>query len=165
MLTVTSVNRCRYCAAFHDGAARLAGASAEEAALLLHGSVGQAPPSEIPALLYALHWAERDGQPPPTLTEELASHYGAGTAAAITFALHAIRVGNLLGNSWDALLYALSGGRFGGAHIAEEHSITSRPNLHRFSIFGDYTQGVRASRRGQQRPDRAGPEEETNAYS
>lgn len=113
MLAVTSVNRCRYCAAFHAHAARLTGVSAEEAEILLQGRVADAPAREVPALLYALHWAEQDGRPDASLRRQLGEQYGAESAAAIEFALRAIRLGNLAGNTWDAMLHRLSGGRLG----------------------------------------------------
>lgn len=113
MLVVTSVNRCRYCASFHTEVARLSGLSAEEIALLLEGSTQRAPAAELPALLYARHWAEAGGHVPPELRAELDANYGADGATAIERTLRTIWVGNLLGNSWDALLFRLSGGRMG----------------------------------------------------
>jgi alkylhydroperoxidase family enzyme len=107
------VNRCRYCASFHAEVARLSGLTAEEIALLLEGSIEGAPAAELPALLYARHWAEAGGQAPPELRAELEAHYGADNATAIERALRTIWVGNLLGNSWDAMLFRLSGGRLG----------------------------------------------------
>jgi AhpD family alkylhydroperoxidase len=113
MLVVTSVNRCRYCAAFHTKAAQLSGLTAVEIALLLEGATEGAPAAELPALLYARHWAEAGGQASPELQAALAAHYGADGAAGIERVLRTIWVGNLLGNSWDALLFQLSGGRLG----------------------------------------------------
>lgn len=113
MLTVTAVNRCRYCASYHAQAARLSGVTAEEVALLLDGSTQGAPASELPALLYARRWAEAAGRPAPELRAQLAAHYGAERAAAIERVLAMIWIGNLLGNTWDALLHRLSGGRLG----------------------------------------------------
>lgn len=113
MLVVTSVNRCRYCASFHTEVARLSGLSAEEIALLLEGSTHGAPAAELPALLYARHWAEAGGKTPSELRAELEAHYEADVAVAIERTLRTIWIGNLLGNSWDALLFRLSGGRLG----------------------------------------------------
>ncbi|MFV9505343.1 MAG: carboxymuconolactone decarboxylase family protein [Oscillochloridaceae bacterium umkhey_bin13] len=118
MLVVTSVNRCRYCASFHTEVARLSGLSTEEITLLLEGSTQGAPPAEIPALLFARHWAEAGGTAGPELRAELIAHYGTGQALAIERTLRTIWIGNLLGNSWDALLFWLSGGRLGQGHMA-----------------------------------------------
>lgn len=113
MLTVTAVNRCRYCASYHAQAARLSGLTAEEVALLLGGSSHGAPEHEILALSYARRWAETSGSPGPELHAQLAAHYGAERAAAIERMLIMIWIGNLLGNTWDAILHRLSGGRLG----------------------------------------------------
>jgi AhpD family alkylhydroperoxidase len=63
MLVVTSVNQCRYCAAFHTRAAPLSGLVPGEIALLLGGDLQHAPASELPALLYAHGWATAGGVP------------------------------------------------------------------------------------------------------
>jgi AhpD family alkylhydroperoxidase len=111
MLAVTAVNGCRYCAWFHSRVALRAGVDGAEVAAILAGMTGKAPESEIPALLYAVHWAERDAVPDPDSRDELRAIYGGERAEAIEFALRLIRVGNLLGNSWDYLLHRLSGGK------------------------------------------------------
>lgn len=118
MLVVTSVNQCRYCASFHTEVARLSGLSAEEIVLLLDGSTQGVPPAELPALLFARHWAEAGGVAAPALRAELEAQYGADHAVAIERTLRTIWIGNLLGNSWDALLCWLSGGRLGQGHMA-----------------------------------------------
>lgn len=112
ILIVTSVNRCPYCATYHAGLAKLSGLSAEEIALLLDGSTAQVPEAEVPALQYARHWAEQAGQALPEFDAQLVDRYGSDQATAINRVLSMIWVGNLLGNSWDALRFKLSGGRF-----------------------------------------------------
>ncbi|MCX7790291.1 MAG: carboxymuconolactone decarboxylase family protein [Chloroflexaceae bacterium] len=114
MLTVTAVNRCRYCAAFHGYVAQISGLAPEEVRRLLEGDAAAAPAAELPALLYARQWAEAGGAAPPELRAQLATIYGAEQARAIERALRMIWIGNLLGNTWDALLFRCSGGRFGG---------------------------------------------------
>ncbi len=114
MLTVTAVNRCRYCAAFHGYVAQLSGLAPREISHLLEGDAATAPAAEIPALLYARQWAEAGGQASPELQARLATIYGDDQARAIERALCMIWIGNLLGNTWDALLFRFSGGRLGG---------------------------------------------------
>jgi len=65
--------------------------------------------------LYAHHWAETNAQPDPAVRAKLLATYGAETARAIEFVLRMIRVGNLLGNTGDYILYRLSSGRLGVA--------------------------------------------------
>jgi AhpD family alkylhydroperoxidase len=125
MLVVTGVNRCRYCAAFHGQLALRAGISAEASRALLAGVVDDCPDEELPALRYARHWAENDGREDPSLRAELQRTYGRGGAATIEAALHAIRIGNLVGNTWDALICRLSRGRFGCERVAG--AVASRP--------------------------------------
>ncbi|MFQ3663969.1 MAG: carboxymuconolactone decarboxylase family protein [Chloroflexaceae bacterium] len=114
MLTVTAVNRCRYCAVFHGYVAQLSGLAPQEVSHLLEGTTATAPAAEIPALLYARQWAEAGGQASPELQARLVTIYGQEKARAIERALCMIWIGNLLGNTWDALLFRLSGGRLGG---------------------------------------------------
>jgi AhpD family alkylhydroperoxidase len=116
MLAVTEVNQCRYCRTFHVGQARQAGISTQEITQYLKGNI----PEDVPAyqklaLCYAQHWAETDADPDPEIESELLDVYGEQLARAINISLRMIRMGNLLGNTADYLLYRLSFGRWGGA--------------------------------------------------
>jgi AhpD family alkylhydroperoxidase len=103
MLAVTQVNNCRYCAYAHTRMALSEGVSAEEIEALGRGSYEGAPEAERPALRYAQHWAASDGRPDPQAAQDLRQRYGDDQAAAIELALRLIRVGNLLGNTWDVV--------------------------------------------------------------
>ncbi len=118
MLVVTSVNQCRYCAAFHTRAAQISGITSGEIALLLGGKLQHASASELPALLYARAWAEANGAPDLSLHAQLVTIYRPELVAGIELVLRAIRIGNLLGNTWDYLLFRLAGNRM-GAHSEE----------------------------------------------
>jgi AhpD family alkylhydroperoxidase len=114
MLMVTEVNGCRYCSYFHAQEALKAGISEGELKSLLAGSLpAEAPVEEIPALLYAQHWAESNIHPEPEIRQKFEATYGAEKSAAIHLILRMIRVGNLSGNLWDSILYRLSFGRWG----------------------------------------------------
>jgi len=63
MLTVTAVNGCRYCSWAHARQALVTGITGDEVRSLLTGEVGDSPAAELPALLYAQHWAESGGRP------------------------------------------------------------------------------------------------------
>lgn len=126
MLVVTSVNECRYCAAFHTRAAPLSGLAPDEVALLLGGEQQHAPAAELPALVYAHSWAAADGLPDRSEDAQLAAIYGREQAAGIALVLHTIRIGNLLGNTADYLLYRLSAGRLG--QHAEIHQPSGASN-------------------------------------
>jgi AhpD family alkylhydroperoxidase len=114
MMVVTEVNGCRYCSWYHSTLSIKAGLSADELRVLLAGQIPDgAPEGEIPALVYARHWAQEDARPDPEATRRLAEAYPDGRAASIIVILRMIRMGNLLGNSLDRLLYLASFGRLG----------------------------------------------------
>ena len=113
MLIVTEVNGCRYCSYFHAKVALEAGLSEEETRGYLQGDTKNAPADELPALLYAQHWAANDAKPEPTLRKNLFETYGTETAEAIETVLYMIRMGNLLGNLGDYFLFKLSFGHLG----------------------------------------------------
>ncbi|OIO96277.1 MAG: hypothetical protein AUK03_04240 [Anaerolineae bacterium CG2_30_64_16] len=114
MLVVTEVNGCRYCSYYHAREALKSGISSAELAALLAGQIpADAPAGEHVALAYAQHWAETDAHPDPEAVQKLIETYGEEKAAAIDLILRMIRVGNLLGNTADYLLYRLSFGRLG----------------------------------------------------
>lgn len=113
MLAVTAVNGCRYCSYYHSRLALEGGLSQDEIAALLAGVCDSCPAEELPAILYAQHWADTGGQPDPEARAKVLATYGPETAAAIEIALRMIRAGNYTGNAVDALLYRLSGGRWG----------------------------------------------------
>ncbi|MCI0477255.1 MAG: carboxymuconolactone decarboxylase family protein [Anaerolineales bacterium] len=113
MMAVTSVNACRYCAHFHAQVALTTGISRAEIEQILGGEFSRAPERELPALLYAQHWAETNAQPDPAVRAQFVQVYGDDTARAIERVLRMIRIGNLLGNTGDYVLYRLSFGRLG----------------------------------------------------
>ena len=114
MLVVTQVNGCRYCRTFHVRGAAKVGITNSELIELLAGQIPtNAPEEERPALIYASYWAESGAQPDPEHVRELEDIYGEGKAAAIHVVLRMIRMGNLLGNTVDYILYRLTFGRVG----------------------------------------------------
>ena len=113
MMAVTAVNECRYCAFYHARESERVGLANDEIRTLLSGDLAYAPEEELPALLYAQHYAERNGRPDPITRQSLQTTYGIARAEAIETVLRLIRMGNLLGNSTDWVLYKLSWGRWG----------------------------------------------------
>jgi AhpD family alkylhydroperoxidase len=121
MLAVTGVNACRYCSYFHSREALRSGVSPEQLSGLLEGEIpAVVPPEEQVALLYAQHWAESNARPDAQAVQRLVESYGSEQTEAIHLALRMIRVGNLLGNSGDAVLYTLSFGRLGAPQLASK---------------------------------------------
>jgi AhpD family alkylhydroperoxidase len=109
MLAVTQVNGCRYCSYAHARMALQAGVTPEEIADLMAGQWQNLPEMELVALTFAQHYAETGGRPDSVAWQQLNQIYGAGVARDILAHIRMIMVGNLLGNTFDALLFRLTG--------------------------------------------------------
>jgi AhpD family alkylhydroperoxidase len=120
MLAVTEVNGCRYCSYFHTQVALKAGLDAQEINDTLAGDFGNAPAEELPALLFAQHYAEQAGQPDPETVEKLMAVYGNTHARAIIANIRAIMLGNVWGNTFDALRFRLKGQPSGQTSLGGE---------------------------------------------
>jgi len=112
MLSVTAVNNCRLCSYVHSKQALLSGLSREETERLLKGVIENCPEKETTALFYAQHWADTDANPNPKARHKLVEIYGKDTVEVIELVLRVIRMGNLVGNTWDYFLHRLSFGRW-----------------------------------------------------
>lgn len=120
MMVVTEINGCRYCSSYHSQIALTSGVPESQLRELLAGSIPQdAPSEELPALLYARHWAENNANPDPQAEEHVREIYGKEKSQAIDIILRMIRVGNLLGNTADYWLYLLT---FGFAGLRNDES-------------------------------------------
>jgi AhpD family alkylhydroperoxidase len=115
MLAVTAVHGCRYCSYVHAKQALVYGMSSQEIEALRQGALKNSPAQELSALLYAQHWAETNAKPDSEARARVLDEYGQDTVEAIELALRTIRVGNLLGNTFDYLLYRVSFGHWGGS--------------------------------------------------
>jgi len=104
MLTVTGVNGCRYCTYLHSWYGARQGLSAREVTSLLSGDVEHARVDEAPALFFAQQYAEKAGQPDDDLVHRLVDEYGPETARDIVTLIRLMTVGNLVGNTFDALV-------------------------------------------------------------
>ena len=112
MLAVTAVEGCRYCSYFHAKQALKSGVTPEEISRLLSGDVNNCPEEEAVAVIYAQHWAESNACFDQEAVDRLRETYGPEKVEAIHLMLHMIRLGNLLGNTWDYLLYRISFGKW-----------------------------------------------------
>jgi AhpD family alkylhydroperoxidase len=113
MLAVTEVNQCRYCSYAHTRMALQSGLTMIETRQILQHNLQDCPEAEIPAILYAQHWAETDGHPDREVQETLEKRYGAAQSEMIETVLRMMRMGNLIGNSLDYWLYRISCGHWG----------------------------------------------------
>ncbi len=114
MLAVTAVNGCRYCSYFHTRQALQSGIDSDEINRLLAGDVAGCPAEEAIAIVYAQHWADSNAHPGIEAVMRLQQTYGTEKAGAINILLRMIHIGNLMGNTWDFLIYIVSFGRFKG---------------------------------------------------
>jgi AhpD family alkylhydroperoxidase len=112
MLAVTAVEGCRYCSYFHAKQALKSGVTPEEISRLLSGDIDNCPEDEAVAVIYAQHWAESNACPDQEGVDRLRETYGPEKVEAIHLMLRMIRLGNLLGNTWDYLLYRISFGKW-----------------------------------------------------
>ncbi len=108
MLAVTAVNECRHCARFHTEVASGVGVDEEVVTEILEADVGDAvSEAERPALVFAQRYAETDEQPGTEAVSALVEEYGPETAEDIIAFVRAIYWGNMVGNTFDAVLFAL----------------------------------------------------------
>jgi len=90
------------------------GLSDSEVLSFVQGNLPQTiPEDQRLAVLYARSWAEGNGMTEAGLDDQLLEAYGEDGYDAIKIILRMIRMGNLLGNTWDFILYRLSFGRWG----------------------------------------------------
>ena len=109
MLAVTEVNGCSLCAWGHTRAALESGMSGEEIRQLLRGETEHLPADEIPAILFAQHYADTRGHPTQVAWERVVADYGPSKAGGILGAVRMIMIGNAFGIAGGALLSRLRG--------------------------------------------------------
>jgi AhpD family alkylhydroperoxidase len=123
MLVVTRVNGCRYCNYGHSRAALAAGVSEAELQDLLALEFQAFPIYEVMALNFAQHYAEANGQADPEAWQRVVMYYGEATAQDILACIRMITYGNLLGNTFDALLSRMKGNPAKGSNLGSELSV------------------------------------------
>ncbi len=120
MLAVTQVNGCRYCDYGHTLAALRTGVTQDELRALREGNLDALPEGEVVALLFAQHYAERNGHPDPAAWERVVETYEPDAARDIMAYIRMIMMGNLLGNTFDAFWSRLAGRPAPGSSILDE---------------------------------------------
>jgi len=123
MLVVSQVNGCRYCSYGHSRAALAAGVSESELQSLLALELEVFSPDEVTALTFAQHYADVKGEPDPSAWQRLVTYYGEEKAHDILAYLRMITFGNLLGNTFDALLSRMGGKPAAGSSLWGEISV------------------------------------------
>lgn len=108
MLAVTEVNGCALCSYGHSRMALEAGLSGQEIEDMLGGQTDGAPKEELPAILFAQHYADTRGKPTAAAWAQLVSQYGEPQAAGMLGAIRMITVGNTWGIPAGSLLARLT---------------------------------------------------------
>jgi len=121
MLVVTAVNSCPYCAWFHAQKAIQAGLKTNQIKDFLNLQFStHAQDFEIPALLFAQHYAETNRKPDQQMTEMVYKYYGKKTAKHILLIIRMIFFGNLSGNTFDAFISRCKGQKATGSNVIFE---------------------------------------------
>lgn len=117
MMVVTAVNGCRYCSYGHGRAALAAGVTESELQKLMALDLNGSDKNEVIALAFAQHYAESGCNPDPAAWNRVIEFYGEETANNIAVYLRMITFGNLLGNTFDALLSRFAGKPASGSSL------------------------------------------------
>ena len=110
MIVTSAVNGCAYCTWFHAKQSISSGISEAEIKDMLNLQFhADASDYEMIALLYAQHYAETNRKTDDDMTSKLFDYYGNKTAKHIILYIRMIFFGNLLGNTWEAMLSRFKG--------------------------------------------------------
>lgn len=109
MLAVTEVNRCAICSYAHTKIALEAGMSNEEIHRLLHGDTEAVADDELPAILFAQHYADSRANPSKQAWQRILTVYGEDKAKGILGAIRKIMLGNALGIALGSLKGRIQG--------------------------------------------------------
>lgn len=125
MLAVTEVNGCPVCSYAHTKMALEAGLPEEEIRQLFDGDIADAPTAELPALLFAQHYADTKGHPEASAWQEVVDIYGDDTARGILGAIRMIMWGNAYGIPLSGLQARRRGERLLGGSLVGDLAMTA----------------------------------------
>lgn len=97
MLAVTEVNQCALCSYAHTKMALEMGLEKSEIEALLAGDSSGLHKEEMPAILFAQHYADTRGKPSPQAWDALLKEYGTETAMGMLAAVRIMMMGNAYG--------------------------------------------------------------------
>lgn len=109
MLAVTEVNGCAVCSYAHTKMALEAGMSNEEIQKMLAGINDDVHTEEMPAIMFAQHYADYRGHPSENSWERVVDEYGLQKAKGILGAIRIIMMGNAYGIPWSSFFYRFKG--------------------------------------------------------
>lgn len=109
MLAVTEVNVCLLCSYAHSKRALESGMSNEEIQKMLAGITDDVPAEELPAIMFAQHYAETRGNPTRESWQRIVEIYGDPKAKGILGSIRTIMMGNVYGIPWSSFFNRLKG--------------------------------------------------------
>jgi AhpD family alkylhydroperoxidase len=109
MLAVTKVNHCVMCSYEHTKIALEAGMSNSEIQALLAGDTDNVPEGELPAILFAQHYADKRGYPSKEAWQRILTVYGEEKAHGVLGVTRGIMLGNALGIAFGSLKGRIKG--------------------------------------------------------
>lgn len=111
MLAVTEVNGCEVCSYAHTKIALEEGMTDEEINMLLTGNLNDVSDDEMPAILFAQHYADTRGNPAEEAWNQIVERYGTEKALGILGTIRTIMIGNIYGIALSAFRSRLKGKR------------------------------------------------------
>jgi len=109
MLAVTEVNGCELCSYAHTKRALETGMSNEAIQNILAGINDDVPSEEMPAIMFAQHYADLRGHPSMQSWERILEIYGVPKAKGILGAVRIMMLGNAYGIPWSSIFNRLKG--------------------------------------------------------
>ncbi|MEN6340003.1 MAG: carboxymuconolactone decarboxylase family protein [Clostridiaceae bacterium] len=109
MLAVTEVNGCALCSYYHTRVSLENGMNAEEIKGMLGGEFASAPEAELPAILFAQHYADTRGNPSKQAWERVLAVYGETGAYGVLASIRMIMMGNAFGIVWGSFFNRFRG--------------------------------------------------------
>lgn len=109
MLAVTEVNHCVMCSYEHTKIALEAGMDNAEIQALLAGDTENVPKEELPAILFAQHYADKRGYPSKEAWQRILTVYGEEKAKGVLGIIRGIMLGNAMGIAFGSLKGRLKG--------------------------------------------------------
>lgn len=121
MLAVTTVNDCRYCTFVHTNLARAYKVSDEEISQIMgRTDCSHCPEEHLAAIRFAYHYAQTEKSPSQAELDSLVEYYGKEKSEQIIAFLDLIYFSNLSGNTFDAFMSRLKGGKAPGSKLLFE---------------------------------------------
>ena len=109
MLAVTKVNACPVCSYGHTKMALEMGMSLEEIENILSGNYENVPTEELPAVLFAQHYAEARSKYSQESFNRVIEIYGEKKSGAVLATIRMIMFGNAYGIPWGSFFRRFKG--------------------------------------------------------